>query len=200
MCIIFAFIAVFVIVDIAVNTKQPYNLVSFAGSLAYILLLFIFSYNPAKVRWRPVVWGLALQYILAMIILRWDFGYKAFLWLGDRVAEFLDHTDAGSKFIFGETQYLDHYFAFKVGPRNCPYKSDSIKVYLMCNHNVLYTCRCCLWWFSSALLFLFSTILEQCKSLSANWLTSCRSPWAPQLANLSMLLEISLLGRLVFHW
>ena len=40
-------------------------------------------------------------------------GLQAIKWLGDRVSEFLVHTDAGSKFVFGDT-YADHFFAFKV--------------------------------------------------------------------------------------
>ena len=31
-----------------------------------------------------------------------------------RVAEFLQHTDAGSKFVFGDPGYTAHFFAFAV--------------------------------------------------------------------------------------
>ena len=59
------------------------------------------------------MWGLALQFIFALIILRWDWGYNAFKWLGDRVAEFLGHTTEGAKFVFGD-EYYRHFFAFGV--------------------------------------------------------------------------------------
>lgn len=61
-----------------------------------------------------MVWGLGLQFIFALFILRWDKGFAAFTWLGDRVAEFLLFTDAGSRFIFGNG-FEEHFFAFKVG-------------------------------------------------------------------------------------
>lgn len=66
-----------------------------------------------QVNWRPVFWGLALQFYFALAILRWDPGYRAFRWLGDRVSEFLAYTDEGSKFVFG-LGYEEHFFAFKV--------------------------------------------------------------------------------------
>ena len=64
-------------------------------------------------KWRPVFWGLVLQFYFALIILRTDFGFKAFEWLGERVKEFLAHTDAGSSFVFGDA-YEHHFFALKV--------------------------------------------------------------------------------------
>lgn len=105
------FSVVFVIVDIAID--QPENLISAFGLFVFIFVFFIFSKNPAKVSFRPVFWGLALQFYFALLILRTDAGYKAFEWLGERVSEFLAHTDAGSSFVFG-AEYEHHFFAFKV--------------------------------------------------------------------------------------
>lgn len=104
---------VYIVVDVAVD--RPENLISLAGMVVFISLFFIFSYNPSKVKWRPVFWGIALQLIFALLILRTSWGHDAFQWLGDRVSEFLAYTDAGSKFIFGD-DYEQHYFAFKVLP------------------------------------------------------------------------------------
>lgn len=74
------------------------------------LVIYLVIY---QVNWRPVFWGLALQFYFALAILRWDPGYRAFRWLGDRVSEFLAYTDEGSKFVFGDG-YEEHFFAFKV--------------------------------------------------------------------------------------
>ena len=67
-----------------------------------------------QVDWRPVVWGIGLQFLLGVIILRWSAGYYFFRFLGDQVKVFLDYTDEGSKFVFGEEGYLQHRMAFKV--------------------------------------------------------------------------------------
>ncbi|XP_064648425.1 solute carrier family 28 member 3-like isoform X2 [Lineus longissimus] len=97
-----------------VGMKEPYNLVGLAGLAGYILLFYICSHNPAKVKWRPVIWGLLLQFVFALLILRTRWGFLAFRWLGERVTEFLLHTDFGSKFVFGNIEL--HFFAFKLLP------------------------------------------------------------------------------------
>ena len=80
----------------------------------------IIRYYLLKVNWRIVVWGIGLQILLALTILRTSWGFDAFDWLGKRVTEFHEHVDAGSKFLFGET-YTDHFFAMKVRQRNYYY-------------------------------------------------------------------------------
>lgn len=59
------------------------------------------------------MWGFLLQMIFALIVLRTSWGYDAFDWLGKRVTEFLDHTDNGARFVFGDG-FMEHFFAFKV--------------------------------------------------------------------------------------
>ncbi|XP_036891595.1 solute carrier family 28 member 3 [Sturnira hondurensis] len=91
------------------------QLVSFGGLIMYIILLFLFSKYPTKVYWRPVFWGLGLQFLLGLLILRTEPGFMAFDWLGKQVQTFLAYTDAGSSFVFGE-KFTDHFFAFKILP------------------------------------------------------------------------------------
>ena len=63
--------------------------------------------------WRAVLWGIALQFMFALIILRWQGGYEAFDWLGTLVTNFLSKTNAGAEFVFGE-DFREHFFAFSV--------------------------------------------------------------------------------------
>jgi len=67
-----------------------------------------------QVRWRPVLWGLGLQFVLGVLILRWEPGYYFFRYLGEKVRVFLEFADEGSKFVFGPTGLEDHPMAFKV--------------------------------------------------------------------------------------
>ncbi|KAK2570891.1 Solute carrier family 28 member 3 [Acropora cervicornis] len=67
------------------------------------------------VKWRPVLWGLALQFIFGLLILRTSFGFKLFSGLGEEVAFFLDYSDVGAAFVFGPT-FKANFFAFKVLP------------------------------------------------------------------------------------
>ncbi|CAH2294239.1 solute carrier family 28 member 3 [Pelobates cultripes] len=91
------------------------QLISFGGLVMYILLMLIFSKHPTKVHWRQVFWGIGLQFLLGLIILRTKPGFDAFDWLGIQVQTFLEYSDTGAKFVFGD-KYIDHFFAFKVLP------------------------------------------------------------------------------------
>ncbi|KAK7110215.1 uncharacterized transporter HI_0519-like [Littorina saxatilis] len=104
---------IYIIVDVSLH--HPRNLISLGGMVVFILLFYVFSHNPARVQWRPVVWGISLQFFFAVLILRTAWGYKAFDYLGARVTDLLAYTDAGSKFVFGNL-YTNHFFAFKVLP------------------------------------------------------------------------------------
>jgi len=67
-----------------------------------------------QVRWRPVLWGLGLQFALGVLILRWKPGFLFFQYLGEKVRVFLEFADKGSVFVFGEKGLEDHEMAFKV--------------------------------------------------------------------------------------
>ncbi|XP_060697552.1 solute carrier family 28 member 3-like [Hemiscyllium ocellatum] len=111
--ILLVLVVLWLILDTA---KQGTNqLISVVGLLLFILFLFIFSKHPDKVRWRTILWGIGLQFVFGLIILRTEAGFHVFQWMGSQVQIFLNYADAGSKFLFGAT-YTDHFFAFKVLP------------------------------------------------------------------------------------
>ncbi|NXU41760.1 S28A3 protein, partial [Drymodes brunneopygia] len=91
------------------------QLISFGGLLMYVLLMLVFSKYPTRVAWRPVFSGIGMQFILGILILRTKVGFDVFNWLGIQIQTFLEYTDAGAKFVFGNN-YTDHFFAFKVLP------------------------------------------------------------------------------------
>uniref|UniRef100_A0A8C7IUP4 Sodium/nucleoside cotransporter n=1 Tax=Oncorhynchus kisutch TaxID=8019 RepID=A0A8C7IUP4_ONCKI len=91
------------------------QLVSFSGLLCFIMLMLVFSRNPFRVSWRTLLWGVALQFLFGVIILRTKAGFTAVDWLGHQVEVFLSYADTGSRFVFGD-KYTDHFFAFQVLP------------------------------------------------------------------------------------
>ncbi|XP_051498794.1 solute carrier family 28 member 3 [Apus apus] len=91
------------------------QLISFGGLVMYVLLMVIFSKYPTRVAWRPVFSGIGMQFILGLLILRTKVGFDLFNWLGIQIQTFLEYSDVGAKFVFGE-KYTDHFFAFKVLP------------------------------------------------------------------------------------
>ena len=77
-----------------------------AGAVCFVALVAACSPNLRLVRWRTVLWGIALQLSLALLILEveiggWRPGYAFFSALAGGVAQFLEFTDAGSIFVFG---------------------------------------------------------------------------------------------------
>ena len=83
--------------------------------VCHFLMCSILTYiDVLQISWRPVLWGLSLQVTLGVLILRWSTGYLAFKFLGEKVQQFLEFTDEGSKFVFGEQGLIDHPVAFKV--------------------------------------------------------------------------------------
>ncbi|CAG0898788.1 unnamed protein product, partial [Cyprideis torosa] len=53
------------------------------------------------VRWRHVIWGMGLQFVFGLLILRWEVGKSVFKCIGDKVGTFLGYSDSGSGFVYG---------------------------------------------------------------------------------------------------
>nr|XP_028706707.1 sodium/nucleoside cotransporter 2 isoform X1 [Macaca mulatta] len=70
---------------LALDTAQrPEQLISFAGICMFILILFACSKHHSAVSWRTVFWGLGLQFVFGILVMRTDLGYSAFQWLGEQ--------------------------------------------------------------------------------------------------------------------
>uniref|UniRef100_A0A4W2C8H7 Solute carrier family 28 member 1 n=1 Tax=Bos indicus x Bos taurus TaxID=30522 RepID=A0A4W2C8H7_BOBOX len=114
---------------LALDTSQrPEQLVSFGGICVFVGFLFAVSKHHRAVSWRAVFWGLGLQFVLGLVVIRTEPGFIAFQWLGDQIQIFLSYTESGSSFVFGEALVKD-VFAFQVLP---------IIVFFSCAMSVLY--------------------------------------------------------------
>ena len=89
--------------------------ISLLGIAAFLGIAYVLSDNRRKIRWKPVVGGLVLQFLLALFILRTQVGLALFSWLGGLIVTFFDYSDPGSIFVFGEN-FKESFFAFKVIP------------------------------------------------------------------------------------
>ncbi|XP_071158596.1 uncharacterized transporter HI_0519-like [Mytilus edulis] len=104
------------VIIIEVILKEVDNLISLIGVFCFVVVFYVTSHNPARVNWRPVFWGLEIQFYFALAIIKWPIGNDIFQWCGDRVTEFLAHTDAGAGFVFGNDTFRNHFFAMAVLP------------------------------------------------------------------------------------
>ncbi|AFY42735.1 NupC/NupG family nucleoside CNT transporter [Nostoc sp. PCC 7107] len=89
--------------------------ISFLGILVFIGISYALSVERQAIRWRTIAWGLGLEFIFALLILKTPWGLNIFKSLGDIVSNFLAFSDVGAKFVFGEN-FKDHLFAFQVLP------------------------------------------------------------------------------------
>ena len=90
------------------------------GLLTMLALAFAFSTNRRAIRIKTVIWGLGLQFALALFVLRVKSGAVLFQIAGDGAKKLLDFSYAGSAFVFGELgqqqSSLGLIFAFQVLP------------------------------------------------------------------------------------
>jgi len=78
-----------------------YNLISFAGIFVLMAFAWMISSNRKTINWRVIIWGTALQLILAIFIFVVPAGSKVFLFVNDAVVKLLDSATAGIRFLFG---------------------------------------------------------------------------------------------------
>ena len=78
-----------------------HNTMSLIGIPVLLALAWIFSNNRRVIAWRTVGWGLGLQFIFALILLRTTAGTAVFGGARVIVARILGFTDAGTAFLFG---------------------------------------------------------------------------------------------------
>jgi CNT family concentrative nucleoside transporter len=77
------------------------HFVPLLGIAMILLVAFLLSKKRSAIRWRIVAWGLGLQILVALFVLRTHAGY----WLLEKVSsgfvKLLNYSFAGSSFVFG---------------------------------------------------------------------------------------------------
>lgn len=95
-------------------------MIGVVGLLSLYGLAYLLSTDRRAVSWRLVGWGLALQVVFALFILRFPPGRRLFAGLAAAVSRLLEFADRGSDFVFGPLADpagpVGFVFAFKVLP------------------------------------------------------------------------------------
>ena len=146
----------------------------------------------SQVQWKQVVWGLAIQFVFGLMVLRWDLGRNVVDVLGRKITSFLKYTDAGSGFVYGylvsddnkSRVALGFIFAFKVFDR---YNSTQVKR-LTYWHLLIRFCR---WLSSSASQSASFITMVSCSGWFRRLVGFSKSLWALQQQNQPMLLPTS---------
>jgi CNT family concentrative nucleoside transporter len=99
---------------------MPENWIGLLGIGAILAIAWTFSTDRRHINWRLVLWGLGLQLLLALFILKLPFGRQCFEWMGAAVTTLLDFSKQGSTFVFGDlVTKMDRFgfiFCFQVLP------------------------------------------------------------------------------------
>jgi CNT family concentrative nucleoside transporter len=90
------------------------------GLLTMLSLAYIFSTNRRAISKKTVAWGLGLQIVFAIFVLKIELGQALFQKAGDAVNRLLSYAFAGSQFVFGDLgaqhSSMGFVFAFQVLP------------------------------------------------------------------------------------
>jgi hypothetical protein len=92
---------IIMVIIVAVTVRDSRNMISLFGLLCFIALTWLFSWKPTKVKIRPVVGGIFIQFIFGYVVIRTDWGFEAINFLAEIFTTLLDYTYAGSSFVFG---------------------------------------------------------------------------------------------------
>ena len=77
------------------------RLLSLFGMAVILGIAWALSTDRKAIRARTVVWGLALQLILALFVLKTPIGQEIFAWVGAKITRVLNLSYVGSEFVFG---------------------------------------------------------------------------------------------------
>jgi len=119
-----AFLIGIMVLVMAIKVRDGRNMVSLFGLLVFIGLTWMFSWKPTKVKLRPVLGGVFIQFIFGYCVIRTEWGLAAIEFLADVFVTLLGYTTAGSSFVYAwltdgslfGTQFLTETGTYNLGP------------------------------------------------------------------------------------
>ena len=93
------------------------KLISLLGWFTMIAVAWMISYNRRLFPWRTVVWGVGLQFTLALLILKTPWGGLLFDFAGKVIQKLIQFSNEGCKFVFGPLAD-ENLLSEKFGPDN----------------------------------------------------------------------------------
>ena len=70
------------------------------GIFTLLAIAYVMSNNKQKINYRLVIWGLSIQIIFALIILKSPFGKSLFIYLDEAIKKLVSFSNEGSAFLF----------------------------------------------------------------------------------------------------
>lgn len=79
------------------------------GIFTLLGIAYLLSNNRGKINYKLVIWGLAIQLIFALLILKSPLGKEVFSYIDTIVTRIISFSDAGSDFLF--KSFIWHQFS-----------------------------------------------------------------------------------------
>ena len=71
------------------------------GAIVILGIAVLLSNNRRAINWRTVAWGLSLQVLFALVVLKTAIGQRVFTTLGAGINKLLGFAGVGAAFVFG---------------------------------------------------------------------------------------------------
>lgn len=137
-----------------------------------------------QIKWRPVLCGTLLQFLLGIFCIRLEVGREIFGCIGNKTVTFLNYTTEGSMFLYGDFLVNEkHVFAFSVSSISALTWSNLV-------WHLFYLDRYCRLYSSSVSLLRYFTTGMWCNGLCKIWAGFCKGSLARLPAKALPLLEI----------
>jgi pyrimidine nucleoside transport protein len=88
------------VIMMAITVRDGRNLISLLGLFTFISITWIFSWKPNKIKLRPVIGAIFIQFILGYCVIRTYWGFTTIQFMAETVTTLLGYTTAGSGFVF----------------------------------------------------------------------------------------------------
>lgn len=83
------------------NLPAMLKLTSLAGLFVFVGIAWALSSHKRLFPWRTVIWGIALQFAFALVILKTEAGRHVFEWAGMAIQTLIRFSTEGCQFVFG---------------------------------------------------------------------------------------------------
>ncbi len=98
-----------------------YRVVSFVGIFFMLFIAFLLSENKKEIKYKPILGGILLQFIFALLILKTTTGKEVFQYIEIYVSKLMEFSIKGASFVFGKLanqkdKSVGFIFAFQVLP------------------------------------------------------------------------------------
>ncbi|ATO51701.1 NupC/NupG family nucleoside CNT transporter [Brevibacillus laterosporus] len=84
------------------------------GVIAVLFIAFLFCNNKKGIKWRPILGGLAVQFLFAFIVLKWEAGRAVLSKFTDVMNHIISYANEGINFLFGGLYTPDSKITFVV--------------------------------------------------------------------------------------